>query len=116
MTSDLRGRAGDEGKYGRKAAHPALRALTSKYNQGESAQAAAERHLVKKSDIARRYSVSPRTVQTWVAQRRIPYVRIGNTLRFNPRACDQALARFGIKELALSETRVKRRAKAEAGT
>jgi excisionase family DNA binding protein len=91
-----------------KAVSPEQLAGTSKSYQNESVQPAAERHLVKKRDIARRYSVSPRTVQTWVAQRRIPFVRIGNTLRFNPRACDQALARFGIKELALSETRGKK--------
>jgi excisionase family DNA binding protein len=91
-----------------KAVSPEQLTGTGKSYQNESVQAAAERHLVKKRDIARRYSVSPRTVQTCVAQRRIPFVRIGNTLRFNPRACDQALARFGIKELALNETRGKK--------
>jgi excisionase family DNA binding protein len=88
--------------------------------QPEQSKAAPAAYLIGKAELARRYSVSRRTIQTWVAQRRIPFVRIGNTLRFNPRACDNAMARFSVKELSMTETRPtqmskKRASKQEAG-
>ncbi len=56
--------------------------------------------LVKKPKIARRYDVSIRTVENWMRERRIPFVRVGlRGIRFDPNACDRALARFTVKEV-----------------
>jgi len=52
--------------------------------------------LVKKPTIARRYDVSERTIQCWMDEQRIPFVKIGYMVRFDPEACDRALARFNV--------------------
>jgi hypothetical protein len=82
-----------------------------------SAELAAQPHLISKRELAKRYSVSLRTIQSWVARRIIPYIRVGGDpagtggmLRFNPRACDAALSRFGeIRELPVTYTRKRRK-------
>ena len=56
--------------------------------------------LVKKREIAIRYGVSERTIQEWMEQRRIPYFKFGYMVRFDPQACDQALARFNVSSTA----------------
>ena len=76
-----------------------------------------EPHFISKRELARRYSVSVRTVQSWVARRIIPYIRMGGgpdgaggMLRFNPRACDAAISRFGgVQELPVTQTRKRRK-------
>ena len=71
--------------------------------------------LITKKELAKRYSVSTRTVQTWVTRRIIPYIRMSrgsgrNLLLFNPKACDAALSRFGgVKELPVSWTQPRRK-------
>ncbi len=52
--------------------------------------------LVNKAQIARRYGVSERMIQDWMADGTIPYHKLGYIVRFNPKACDQALARFEV--------------------
>jgi hypothetical protein len=83
-----------------------------------SAEAAAQPHLISKRELAKRYSVSTRTIQNWIARRIIPYIRMGgdqygrggHMLRFNPQACDAALKRFGwVEELSVSRVRAVRR-------
>jgi hypothetical protein len=59
------------------------------------------RFSLDKRQLARRYRVGARTIQNWVSQRRIRFLRIGNILRFDPRACDKALARFAVTESQL---------------
>jgi excisionase family DNA binding protein len=56
--------------------------------------------LVNKGEIAVRYGVSTRTIQCWMEQRRIPYLKLGYMVRFDPEACDQALARFNVSSTA----------------
>ena len=42
-------------------------------------------HLVDKRDAARILSVSPRTIEKWVFDRRIPFTRVGGRcIRFDP--------------------------------
>lgn len=52
--------------------------------------------LVNKHCIAIRYGVSERTIQGWMDQERIPYLKLGYMVRFDPEACDLALARFKV--------------------
>jgi hypothetical protein len=68
-------------------------------------------HLVTKAMLAKRYSCSTRTIQAWVAARIIPFVRTNpQFLRFNPAACDRALARFGgVAELPVTFTKPRKR-------
>lgn len=35
-------------------------------------------------DMARRLKVTPRTVQRWCRERRVPHVRVGRGIRFTP--------------------------------
>jgi excisionase family DNA binding protein len=56
--------------------------------------------FTNKVGIAERYDVSPRTIDNWIQQRRIPYLKCGRLVRFNISRCDTALARFEIKEVA----------------
>jgi excisionase family DNA binding protein len=48
-------------------------------------------------DVSSHYRVSLRTVGTWVAQRRIPVLRLGRALRFRPDAVEKALNAFEVK-------------------
>ncbi len=55
-------------------------------------------HLLKRREIAARYGVGTRTVDRWVKERRIPYIRIGpRCVRFCPERCDAALQLFEVE-------------------
>ena len=56
----------------------------------------SEQILVSKAEIARRYGISQRMIQDWMADGTIPYHKLGYIVRFNPQSCDQALARFKV--------------------
>lgn len=53
-----------------------------------------EQKLVRKRKIAQRYDVSPRTIQEWMEQGKLPFHKIGYMVRFDPEECDRALKRF----------------------
>jgi excisionase family DNA binding protein len=53
-----------------------------------------------KSELCEYLSVSPRTVDTYVSTRRIPFIKIGRTIRFNLVDVQKALRRFTVKEIA----------------
>jgi len=55
--------------------------------------------FTNKAGIAERYDVSPRTIDNWIQQRRIPYLKCGRLVRFNISKCDAALSRFEIKAI-----------------
>jgi hypothetical protein len=56
----------------------------------------------RKRDIARRYGVSTRTVDTWIQQKKIPFRRLSSRcIRFDLTAVDCALSRFTVKEVTL---------------
>jgi excisionase family DNA binding protein len=51
-----------------------------------------------KPTMASRYEVSLRTIENWMRQRRLPFVKCGRVVRFNIAKCDAALSRFEVKE------------------
>jgi excisionase family DNA binding protein len=56
--------------------------------------------LPDKRAVAQRYGVSTRTVDRWVAERRVPYLRLGRRcVRFVWRDVEAALSRFKIQEI-----------------
>jgi excisionase family DNA binding protein len=56
----------------------------------------------RKKDIARRYGVSTRTVDTWIQQKKIPFRRFSSRcIRFDLAAVDRALSRFTVEEVEL---------------
>jgi predicted site-specific integrase-resolvase len=59
---------------------------------------ANERKLLTKPSLGRRYEVSIRTVDNWMKNGIIPFVKIGRKfVRFDPDECDLAIARFKVK-------------------
>jgi excisionase family DNA binding protein len=50
-----------------------------------------------RQDVASTYQVSPRTVGKWIAERRIPVLKLGRAVRFRPDAVQKALEKFEIK-------------------
>lgn len=52
-----------------------------------------------KLGISRRYGVCPRTIDAWMHQKKIPFIKINRVLRFSVNRCDGALARLELKEL-----------------
>ncbi len=57
---------------------------------------AIERYLVGSKTICRRYKISPRTLDNWLRERKIPVVKIGHIRRFSIEACDRALGKFEV--------------------
>jgi excisionase family DNA binding protein len=56
--------------------------------------------LITRLDVANLASVSPRTIDRWVKGRKIPYIKVGRTLRFRWAAVEAALVRFEHKAVA----------------
>ena len=55
--------------------------------------------LVNKKIVARAASVSPRTIDNWIRQKRIPFLRISKRcVRFRVRDVLRALDAFTVKE------------------
>jgi len=58
------------------------------------------RHFLSKQELAIALGVSPRTLDSWMAQRRIPFLRLSARLiKFNLERVTAALARYEVKEL-----------------
>ena len=49
-----------------------------------------------KADLAFHYSISLRTVTNLMRRRVLPYVQIGRVVRFDTRACEQAMRKFEV--------------------
>jgi excisionase family DNA binding protein len=56
--------------------------------------------LITRLDVAHLSSVSPRTVDRWVKGRKIPYIKIGRTIRFRWATVEAALVKFERKAVA----------------
>ena len=56
--------------------------------------------LWTREDVSRNCQVSVRTVAAWVADRRIPAIKLGRAVRFRPDAVMRALQKFEIREAA----------------
>jgi len=60
----------------------------------QSLQSATEAPLISKQALARDLGVGCRTIEAWVAERKIPFIRLGHrTLRFNLDDVRRALRR-----------------------
>ena len=56
--------------------------------------------LIDLRSIARENEVTPRTIQRWVEQRKIPVIRVSRRyVRFNRKAVRAALERFTVREV-----------------
>jgi excisionase family DNA binding protein len=57
----------------------------------------ADERLLTKSQLALRVGVSMRTIESWMAKKLIPYIKIRKTVRFHWPDVEQALKRrFGV--------------------
>ena len=50
-----------------------------------------------KSEIALHYGIGLRTVTDWMHRRILPFVKVGNVVRFHLPDCDAAVRKFQIK-------------------
>jgi hypothetical protein len=58
------------------------------------------RHFLSKQELALIIGVCPRTIDNWMAQKRIPFLRLSARLiKFNLERVKAALARYEIKEV-----------------
>jgi excisionase family DNA binding protein len=58
-----------------------------------------KRTWVTKRDVVREYGVSMRTVDKWIAERKIPYYKVGKLVRFDLDKVAKALERYTIHEV-----------------
>ncbi len=58
------------------------------------------RVLFRKDETARWMNVSVRTLEGWMAAKRIPYIRAGGTVLFNLQHVAKALERFTIQTIS----------------
>jgi excisionase family DNA binding protein len=76
---------------------PKVALLSAIQNESSASQAP---DLVTKDVVARDCGVCNRTIESWVAQRRIPFVRLGHrTLRFRLADVRRAISRWATKEV-----------------
>lgn len=58
------------------------------------------KRLLSKKELAVVLGISPRTIENWLAQKRIPQLRLSARLtRFNLARVEAALARYEVKEV-----------------
>jgi excisionase family DNA binding protein len=55
---------------------------------------------ITKPELAQFLRVSERTVDNYVASRRIPYIKIGRSIRFQLADVQKALKKFTVREIA----------------
>lgn len=53
--------------------------------------------MFRKDEIALKYQVSARTVGYWMSRKIIPYLKVGNIVRFDPVKVEAALAKHGVE-------------------
>jgi hypothetical protein len=74
---------------------------TSKSFAAESS-ASLGRHFLSKQELALVIGVCPRTIDNWMAQKRIPFIRLSARLiKFNLERVKAALARYEINEVGV---------------
>ena len=56
--------------------------------------------LLSKKELAALCRVHWRTIEQWMHAKRIPYYKVGKTVRFDRRAVEKALARYLVQEVA----------------
>jgi excisionase family DNA binding protein len=60
---------------------------------------ATDERLWSAEDLMHFAGVSRRTVGGWCRNRRIPFLKLGRTIRFRPEAVRTALAKFEVREV-----------------
>jgi excisionase family DNA binding protein len=66
----------------------------------DGSSASLGRHFLSKQQLALVVGVSPRTIDNWMAQKRIPFIRLSARLiKFNLERVKAALARYEIREV-----------------
>lgn len=71
--------------------------IVSDGNAAPAQEAGASDHILTKEQLAQRMNVSLRTVENWMEQRLVPYVKPTRTVRFIWSDVEQALRRnFGV--------------------
>lgn len=59
-----------------------------------------EKRWLSKNELAAQLGVGVRTLENWMAQRRIPFLRLsGRLVKFNLERVEAALARYEVKEI-----------------
>jgi excisionase family DNA binding protein len=61
-------------------------------------ETAVERNLMDIGGVAERLGVQVRYVRRLVAERRVPYIKLGHLLRFDPAQIDEWLERSRVDE------------------
>ncbi len=73
---------------------------TSATNNGSAGVPGTPKRLLSKRELAAVLNVSERTIENWLAQKKIPRLRLSNRLtRFNLPKVEAALARYEVKEI-----------------
>jgi excisionase family DNA binding protein len=54
-----------------------------------------------KEELARHMRVGLRTVDNWIASRRVPYIKIGRLVRFRLSDVERALKRYTVEEVSI---------------
>jgi excisionase family DNA binding protein len=57
--------------------------------------------LMRKAEVAELCSVSPRTIDQWMKEKKIPFVKIGRNVRFRWRAVEEAILSFEHQAIAI---------------
>jgi excisionase family DNA binding protein len=63
---------------------------------GNPAAERPEDYLLTKTDLAERLRVKPRTVDNWMAEGRLPFLKLGKTVRFSWPTVKESLLRFEV--------------------
>jgi excisionase family DNA binding protein len=56
--------------------------------------------LLTKQELADLCNVCLRTIDLWLAQRKVPCIKLGRSVRFDRRAVEKALAKYIVREVA----------------
>jgi excisionase family DNA binding protein len=73
---------------------------TSAFNGSSEGVQSTPKRLLSKRELADVLNVSERTIDNWLAQKRIPRLRLSNRLtRFNLPKVEAALGRYEIREI-----------------
>jgi len=54
--------------------------------------------LLTEKELAQRLACSPRTLMNWRTQRLIPFVKLGQTIRYNPDAVIEVLEKLTVRK------------------
>jgi excisionase family DNA binding protein len=70
--------------------------VTQTHKDGNPAAERGEDYLLTKLDLAERLRVKPRTVDNWMVEGRLPFLKLGKTVRFFWPAVKESLLRFDV--------------------